>query len=183
MEFKAWPKIVRVENRRKPVFTEKIDGTNACIVISFEEPDVNSVASLLTEVGLLSMWVQSRNRFIKPGDDNFAFANWVVKNSDELFKLGEGHHYGEWWGSGIGRTYGLTENRFSLFNTKRWGDHNPNTPSCVSVVPTLNVATVEEVKQFLAQNGSVAVPGFNRPEGAVMFDLDTETCFKIIMDK
>ena len=183
MEFKAWPKIVRVENRRVPIFTEKIDGTNACVVISFSPPDANSVAYQLTEVGMMSMWVQSRNRFIIPGDDNFGFAGWVFDNSEELFKLGEGHHYGEWWGSGIGRTYGINERRFSLFNTKRWGAHNPNMPSCVSVVPVLDVKTVEEAKEFLKEKGSVAAPGFNRPEGAIMYDLDTETYFKIIMDK
>ena len=41
MEFKAWPKITRVENRRPPQFTEKIDGTNACIVISHSKIDNN----------------------------------------------------------------------------------------------------------------------------------------------
>ena len=33
MEFKPWPKIIRIEQKRTPIFTEKIDGTNACIVI------------------------------------------------------------------------------------------------------------------------------------------------------
>ena len=183
MEFKHWPKITRVENRKPPVFTEKLDGTNGCIVISFEEADENTVASLVTEVGLMSVWAQSRNRFIKPGDDNYGFAAWVLKNIEELTKLGEGHHYGEWWGLGVGRGYNETEKRFSLFNTHRWGPHNPNTPACVSVVPRLRVTTVEEAKQFLINNGSIASPGYMNPEGAVMYDIDSDTNFKIIINK
>ena len=50
MEFKAWPKITRLENKRAPIFTEKIDGTNACIVIG---PNGE-------------FYTQSRTRFITP---------------------------------------------------------------------------------------------------------------------
>ena len=32
-----------------------------------------------------------------------------------------GRHFGEWWGSGIQRGYGLDEKTFSLFNAYRWG--------------------------------------------------------------
>lgn len=179
MEFKAWPKITRVENRRPPFFTEKIDGTNACIVISYDAADDNTIAHLEG----MNMWAQSRNKFIKPGDDNFGFASWAQKNAVELFKMGEGHHYGEWWGLGIGRGYGLTEKRFSLFNAHRWGEHNPNTPACASVVPILRVNSPEAAALFLKEHGSQAVPGWNRPEGAVMFDRDAECYFKIIIDK
>lgn len=167
IEFKAWPKITRVENRRAPIFTEKIDGTNACVVIS--------------EDGEFAC--QSRTRIITPDDDNFGFAKWAYEHKDELLTLGPGYHFGEWWGLGIQRGYGQTEKRFSLFNTRRWGDHNPNTPKCVGVVPILPVTNVEDARKFLVENGSIVAPGFMRPEGAVMFDVDTETCFKIIIDK
>jgi hypothetical protein len=167
MEFKAWPKITRVENRRKRIFTEKIDGTNACVVITAEG----------------EFACQSRSRFITPEDDNFGFARWAYANKEDLLQMGEGYHYGEWWGQGIQRGYDLTEKRFSLFNTRRWGEHNPNTPSCVHVVPVLYVSSIEEATEFLLQNGSVAAPGFKRAEGAVMYDPDTDTCFKIILDK
>mgnify|MGYP001194397530 FL=1 len=167
IEFKPWPKIIRIENKRKPVFTEKIDGTNACVVID--------------EEGYIG--AQSRNRFIFPHDDNFGFAKWVEDNKEDLLSLGPGHHYGEWWGRGIGRTYGQTERFFSLFNTLRWGPHNPNTPKCCHVVPIINANTVEEVKYLLKITGSYAVPGWYKPEGAIMYEPDTDTCFKIIMDK
>lgn len=167
MEFKAWPKITRLENKRKPIFTEKIDGTNACIVIG----DNGEFAC------------QSRTRFIVPGDDNFGFAAWAYANRESLMALGPGYHYGEWWGQGIQRGYDLTEKKFSLFNSRRWGKHNPNTPSCCDVVPILDANSPDEVIELLKQNGSFAAPGFKRPEGAVMYEPDTDTCFKIIMDK
>lgn len=167
MEFKAWPKITRIENKRKPIFTEKIDGTNSCIVIG---PNGEFAC-------------QSRSRFITPEDDNCGFARWAYQNKDELLKLGEGYHFGEWWGLGIQRGYDQKEKRFSLFNTRLWGEHNPNTPACVSVVPMLPIDSVEMVREFFNQNGSVAAPGWKRPEGAVMYEPDTDTCFKIILDK
>lgn len=178
MEFQSWPKITRLENRRTPVFTEKIDGTNACIVISKEPPDENTAGS----VNDLNVWVQSRSRFIKPGEDNFGFAGWVVAHLDELIKLGEGHHFGEWWGLGIQRGYDQTEKRFSLFNTHRWHRENPP-PQCCSVVPRLPVSTAEEAVTFLKQHGSLAAPGYMNIEGAIMFDVDTKTNFKIIVNK
>lgn len=167
LEFKPWPKITRLENKRKPHFTEKIDGTNACIVISIDG----------------EFACQSRTRFITPEDDNYGFARWAYTNKEELLKLGEGHHFGEWWGQGIQRGYGLSEKRFSLFNTRRWGPHNPNTPSCVSVVPTIHANSWDEAREFIIQNGSLAAPGWKQPEGVVMYEPDTDTCFKIIIDK
>ncbi len=166
MEFKAWPKIVRLENKRTPVFTEKIDGTNGCIYIGEDG-----------EFG-----VQSRIRVITPEDDNYGFAKWAYAHRDELEFLGKGYHFGEWWGAGIQRNYGLTEKRFSLFNTRRWGEHNPP-PPCCHVVPMIFVNTAEEACDWLRSRGSLAVPGWPRPEGVVMYEPDTNTMFKIIMDK
>ena len=167
MEFKAWPKITRIENKRAPIFTEKIDGTNACIIITAEG----------------GFGCQSRTRLITPEDDNFGFARWAFENKDDLMQLGEGHHFGEWWGLGIQRGYDQKQKNFSLFNTRRWGEHNPNTPKCVGVVPILPVKTVEEARQFLMEHGSIAAKGWKKPEGAVMYEPDTDTCFKVIIDK
>ena len=52
----------------------------------------------------------------------FGFARWVETNRERLITLlGPGLHFGEWWGSGIQRGYGLTkgDKRFSLFNVER----------------------------------------------------------------
>jgi len=184
--FKPWPKITRLENKRTPIFTEKIDGTNACVVVhtlcgleNYPKP------IYIYDEGdqLLGVWAQSRTRLIYPGDDNFGFAKWVLENAEELVKLGEGYHFGEWWGQGIQRGYGLTEKRFSLFNTRRWGPHNPNTPKCCHVVPIIPVSNSLRAIEYLKDNGSLTAPGWMKPEGAVMYEPDTDTCFKIIMDK
>lgn len=171
MIFKPWPKIVRLEKKRPPIFTEKLDGTNACVVIG---PN-NEFAC------------QSRTQFITPENDNFGFAKWAYKNKEQLLSLGEGYHYGEWWGIGIQRGYGLNEKRFSLFNTRRWGPHNPNTPACCHVVPTLpeHIQSAQMAKEWFMVMGwdSLAAPGFNKPEGLIQYEPDTDTMFKIIWDK
>lgn len=181
--FKPWPKITRLENKRPPIFTEKIDGTNACIVIAHQNPDENTIACHEHNYLITSIWAQSRTRLITPKNDNYGFAKWVEANWEDLLSLGEGYHYGEWWGQGINRGYGLTEKRFSLFNTRRWGPHNPHTPKCCHVVPIIPVHFPQDAIAELYDYGSIAAPGWMKPEGAVMYEPDTDTCFKIIMDK
>lgn len=120
-EFKEWPKIPRGQNEQITI-TEKIDGTNACVVI---------------ENGVL-LGAQSRNRIITPEADNMGFAKWVAEHSEELLSLGDGYHYGEWAGPGIQQNpHKLEQRQFFLFNTARWNDNNPNRPACCSVVPVL----------------------------------------------
>jgi len=128
-EFKAWPKIPR-SCGENVVITEKMDGTNSCIVIR----DVVIVG------------VQSRKRFITPEDDNYGFATWVKANEESLLSLGEGHHYGEWVGPGIQKNpHNLLEKRLFLFNTFRWNENNPQLPSCCSVVPVLYNGELEDI--------------------------------------
>lgn len=118
-DFEEFQKIPRL--KRGCVITEKIDGTNAQVYISDE--------------GIIQFG--SRSRYITPADDNYGFARWAEAHKDELIKLGPGRHFGEWWGSGIQRGYGLKngDKRFSLFNVGRW---TPETlPACVGLVPVL----------------------------------------------
>lgn len=102
-------------------------------------------------------------------------------NKEELVVgLGEGSHFGEWWGSGIQINYGLKQKRFSLFNTHRWGDVRPK---CCDVVPVLyrgefDTNKVNEVLQNLEANGSVAAPGFMKPEGIVIYHTHSNSLFK-----
>ncbi len=177
MQFEGFQKIGRLS--KKAVVTEKIDGTNGQIKIVKAEfasdgstDNAYDKAVARSEDGAWFMFAGSRNRWLVPGDDNFAFAAWVKANANELFKLGEGSHFGEWWGRGIGRNYGLDHKRFSLFNTARWGAHNPNTPSCCYVVPVLRICTLDEVDDVMVQlkaEGSRAAPGFKDPEGVVVY--------------
>ncbi len=174
-EFEAFPSISRLS--RNCVVTEKLDGTNAQIFI----PEPHEADNYARKV-----MAGSRNRWIEPGDDNFGFAAWVEKNHEELLKLGPGTHYGEWWGAGIQRRYGLTEKRFTLFNTARW--NVGNLPSIVSVVPVLyngmfDTAKIDECLEKLRVEGSVAAPGFMGPEGIVIFHEHSRTLFKKTLDK
>jgi hypothetical protein len=168
-EFIGWPKIARLS--REIIVTEKLDGTNAAVVI-LEDGDI---------------YAQSRTRVIVPGDDNFGFAAWVEANKAELLKLGPGRHFGEWWGRGIQRNYGLTERRFSLFNVSRWGDPAVR-PACCHVVPTLyrdlfDTASIQVVLNTLRVYGSHAAPGFMNPEGIIAFHTAANTMFKKTLDK
>ncbi|HHZ71040.1 MAG TPA: hypothetical protein EYN54_12345 [Methylococcaceae bacterium] len=128
IEFKPWPKIPRATGESVTI-TEKLDGTNSCIVI---------------QDGLI-VGIQSRNRFITVSDDNYGFANWVSDNEAELLGLGDGYHYGEWAGAGIQKNpHNMVGKKFFLFNTFRWNKDNPNLPGCCNVVPVLFQGEMEE---------------------------------------
>lgn len=150
------------------------------------------------------IFAQSRNRFITPQSDNSCFAAWVKANAEILVeKLGPGHHAGEWWGSGIQRGYGLPkgERRFSLFNVGRFRRPglpgfdpkrhvNPFVPDIgLDVVPIMSEwlfdhdlrdisHAVDRAIMDLTLNGSHAAPGFNRPEGVVLYHGRSGQLFK-----
>lgn len=169
-DFVEFPKISRFS--REVIVTEKIDGTNAQIVVSDDGKDIRT---------------GSRNQWITPEKDNAGFARWAQEHKEELLRLGPGQHFGEWWGAGIQRRYDMKEKRFSLFNVSRWGD--PATrPSCCHVVPVLwrgNMDDIrtDEILARLAKEGSVAAPGFMNPEGIVIFHVPSGALFKKTLDK
>ena len=182
MEFTEFPKMARLS--RDVIVTEKIDGTNAQVFIT---DDGQIVAG-------------SRTRWITPQDDNFGFAAWVKAHRDELLTLGPGRHFGEWWGQGIQRNYGLTERRFSLFNVQRWALHGTEPqriatadpriekwqdvlPECCGLVPVLyrglfDTTAVDRAIETLRLTGSAAAPGFMKPEGVVVFHVAGNVGFK-----
>jgi hypothetical protein len=170
-EFIPFPKIKRLF--RECVVTEKIDGTNAQVFIDEEGVVIAG----------------SRSRWITPQQDNFGFARWVQDNEDELRKLGPGSHFGEWWGSGIQRGYGLEkgEKRFSLFNVAKWSDEATR-PSCCHVVPVIwsgkfSTEAVAAALEKLRENGSFAAPGFMKPEGIITYHDASRTLFKTTLEK
>jgi hypothetical protein len=167
-EFIEFPKIARLS--RNIVVTEKIDGTNGCIRIG--------------EDG--SFEVGSRTQWITPDRDNHGFAAWAYAHITELMQLGPGVHFGEWWGKGIQRKYGLDEKRFSLFNTHRW--RVDSMPSCCHVVPVLyqGIFDQKEIDFALLQlqnHGSIAAPGFMKPEGVTIYHTAANIYFKKTIDK
>lgn len=174
MEFTPFPSISRLS--RDIVITEKLDGTNAQVCIYKDYKNVSD------ELGPLSIIAGSRSRWIMPEEDNFGFAKWVRDNKEELLKLGEGSHFGEWWGKGIQTGYGLNEKRFSLFNTHKWSE-DATRPKCCHVVPILysgefDTMKINQTLERLDVFGSVASPGFMKPEGIVIYHKHSNTLFK-----
>lgn len=174
-EFTPFPKLARFS--REIVITEKIDGTNASIL----------------KVGD-KLQAGSRTRWITPQDDNAGFARWVEENREVLLHLPDGHHFGEWWGQGIQRTYGMKEKRFSLFNSPRWGFLNDVTPEqnplagVVHCVPELyrgmfDEIAIDDAMELLVTEGSQAAPGFARPEGIVIYHTAACIAFKKTLEK
>lgn len=169
--FERFPSLTRFS--QDWTVTEKIDGTNAQI--------------LITEDG--QVLAGSRTRLITPDDDNYGFARWVKEHEEGLKEtLGEGRHFGEWWGKGIQRGYSLTEKRFSLFNTSRW--KKKDLPDYLHVVPTLcegeyfdspGSAFAGFMKK-LKKEGSLAAPGYMNPEGIVIRHGRSGTMFKKTFD-
>ena len=185
MEFLPFPKIGRL--RRNIVVTEKIDGTNAAVRIvplGIANPEGTPYTAIVDD---WVVYAQSRSQFITPGKmtDNYGFAAWVEENAPDLINLGEGSHFGEWWGAGIQRKYGQDRKRFSLFNATRWATERP---ACCDVVPVLyggiwEQAAIENCIATLRESGSVAAPGFMRPEGVIVYHPPTKTLFKQTLEK
>jgi RNA ligase len=143
--FEPFPKMARYH--REVTVTEKIDGTNAQVIIVScdevsEEHHEFIAKSMVVTHNDEEFYIAagSRTRLITPADDNYGFARWVADNAKTLVELGEGRHYGEWWGQGIQRNYSQTRKIFSLFNTKRWGETRP---ACCDVVPILYQGVLE----------------------------------------
>lgn len=208
LTFQPFPKMARLS--RECIITEKLDGTNAQILIvhrdqlDFDPTILRSDKPTPTaHFGDLTLYAGSRTRWIRPknpgekGDpDNYGFAAWVKANAAELSKLGIGKHFGEWFGSGINRAYGLVngDRRFALFNTGRWSpalgglgggvmDEGGYVVQCCTVVPVLYrgaflTAEIELTLNVLETLGSKAVPGFMKPEGIVIYHIAAGALFK-----
>lgn len=203
-EFQSYPKIPRYS--REIIITEKIDGSNGQIYIlrndsirsndsflEFKESPL-SLAGLFGEdygiaPGYYNIFAGSRNRWVTTDNDNFGFASWVKENAVELLKLGEGRHFGEWWGKGIQRGYGLDTKKFSLFNVNRWNSYNK--PDCCDVIPVLykgpwtymledssSISAIDYAMYNLREAGSFAAPGYMNPEGIIIFHTAGNYLFK-----
>jgi hypothetical protein len=182
---------------RKVVLTEKVDGTNGLIEITpladfdADTQDVSQGVLAYRDNEPFIVRAGSRNRWLDRNNDNFGFANWVFDNSVALTALGPGRHYGEWFGKGIQSGYGLDEKRFALFNVNRWYDiRDPEVtdqylttfpkavpaPPEVTVVPVILVANGNDLNyavnialHTLESDGSFIAPGFQDPEGVVVW--------------
>ena len=206
-DFQEFPKMARM--RRDCLITEKIDGTNAQVFIAplddRERIPEHSLGMFMHNGSIHYMAAGSRNRWITPASDNMGFAKWVADHFDQLKTLGPGRHFGEWWGQGIQRKYGMSEKRWSLFNVQRWAlyGNEPQTiptadprivktqdvlPPCCHLVPVLyqGVFDTHEVERYvnvLRSHGSWAAKGFLNPEGVVVFHIAANVGFKVTLEK
>lgn len=203
MEFQKFKKIPRLS--RDCIITEKIDGTNGQIVIirfsdfekAHEDYAGDSVQGFLDkyclyktlaiqdENDILYMFAGSKSRWLDTSSngDNYGFAKWVKENAEELLKLGEGIHYGEWYGKGIQRGYGLNEKRFVLFNVGKWNEENK--PDCCGVVPilwqgTFDTRVIDASLDLLKEEGSFIKEAryFKNPEGIIIYHKASGQLFK-----
>jgi hypothetical protein len=176
------------------IVTEKIDGTNAQVAI-FTDPELEdgSREYVLAAQDGMNLLAASRSRYIDLKNDNMGFARWVYEHRADLFALGPGRHYGEWWGAGIQRKYNTREKRLSLFNVNRWGPHRDvvkypvDAPACVGTVPVLyaglfDLQQVEKCLDLLREGGSMAAPGFMQPEGVIVYHVAGGYLFKKTLD-
>jgi hypothetical protein len=191
LPYEEFPKIPRLF-QGDIVITEKIDGTNGGILISKYEIirpwwDEESVAQFQDEEG--TWWnvrAQSRSRLVTPASDNHGFAKWVRGNAEALVKdLGPGRHFGEWYGQGIQRRYGLDHKRFALFNTARWPQNQEFKTQNLTVVPELfrgpfSEVSVHQALSDLAEFGSLAgIVPFGDPEGIMIYHERARHYFKV----
>lgn len=190
IEHVGWLKIPRL--LRDCVITEKIDGTNGAIGIAEADQEfTGEITKTLFTTGpdgrKYLVWAQSRNRIITPEADNYGFAGWVYDNATTLIgDLNAGLHFGEWWGRGIGRGYGLDYRIFSLFNTSRWAGEVFGTWN-LSTVPVLSecvfdTQVVMGCLRFLQFEGSYAAPGFKPAEGVCVYHKAANQVFKVTLE-
>lgn len=193
IQFEGWPKTQRLSNTTISI-TEKIDGTNASVIIeALDHPSdtaesLDAVAIVHGPKGLdYAVGAQSRKRIIRPGADNFGFAAWVQANAVELVDLlGPGRHFGEWWGLGIQRGYNMDQKVFSLFNQHRWSGVAQQrddwatraTNLGMTTVPLLyagklDLSVIDETLHLLREIGSAAAMGWGHAsqpaEGVVTY--------------
>lgn len=200
-EFKEFPKMPRLN--RDILITEKIDGTNAAIVIEenvLETPELVGTHGRTSD-GKFYVTAQSRSRALKPGKetDNFGFAAWVEENKEALKLLGPGYHYGEWFGASIQRGYGMNFRGFALFDAQRWMLDTTQAAIFKSVqekVPTITTVPIlyrgpwvnngqfapDVAIEFLRTHGSVLVPGYGNAEGIVVYHHAGRHGYKATLD-
>lgn len=203
-KFEAWPKIPRLS--KTMVVTEKIDGTNAAIIIRPLEPHTADVAEHETFVyvapenggtpitgDFYAVGAQSRNRLITPQSDNAGFAQWVWSCADALVQgFGPGRHFGEWWGKGIQRGYDQDQKWFSPFNSSRWNTESIEQANLawlgVRAVPVLRISAVfdtlvvDDAIDDLMVFGSQVALGYMNPEGVVVYHAASGQLFKRLIE-
>ena len=183
--YASFPSIERLENIYC-VISEKVDGTNSLIEINEVFP-VGEPKEIQVRFG-------SRNRYITFNNDNAGFANFfrhyearfkdvaadiILKelevSGETLTECQEQYPlriYGEWFGSGIQRGYGLKDKFFMPFSTfyaEKLIEYQ--VPNIIKPNIMYTGKFSQEIADICMQtltNGSLVIPEFKRPEGIVI---------------
>ena len=165
VNYNSFPSIERLENIYC-IISEKIDGTNSLI-----------------EINETNVRFGSRNRYISFSDDNAGFANFFKDyearfedaakdiTTDESYPL---RIYGEWFGCGIQRGYGLKDKFFMPFNSfysEKLIEYQVPNVIAPNIMYTgkFSMEVVDTCMQQLKLNGSGVVKDYKQPEGIVIF--------------
>lgn len=172
VEFKEWPKIPRGQGETMTI-TEKIDGTNACVIVETNDLGFNVVVGAQSRTQMLcSKENNSLDADWINHTDNYGFGRWVRDNENLLEVLGAGYHYGEWAGPGIQKNPHNLENKtFFLFNSDRWRDGRAQRPLGVECVPVLfeGEASRENIHKTMDALWASAKDKGYHPEGIVIW--------------
>lgn len=180
----------KISHLKSPcIITEKIDGTNACLEVTETSMTACSRTRRLvtTYADAPTVWYEhdAKGRPV----DNYGFGAWAAENSHLLARLAPGRHFGEWYGRGIQRGYGLPVKKLAFFNTSMT-DPKATLPELAEVVrctPVLyegefSELAIENAMATLMVHGSYAAPGCMHPEGVVVHFLHNRTSFKVVFD-
>lgn len=169
MSYPSFPSIERLENLYCHI-TEKVDGTNGLIE--------------LYDSSIEGVLFGSRNRYISANDDNMGFVSFFKNYTNQLGTLTNYIEeekliypiriYGEWFGKGIQRGYNLEAKFFMPFNEylaiKMIDAGIPHIKMPVTLYSgKFSVEILEGCMNKLKDEGSQVVPGYNRPEGVVVY--------------
>ncbi len=167
--FIPFPKIPRY--RRNIIVSEKLDGTNAKIIVC-RNGEIFA--------GGRNRWLSPKIYNTGPDPDQFGFAEWVAEREEDLWEeLGPGIHAGEWFGYRINRGYGIPDRRFALFRPKLdWQPHHCTTVP-ILYEGMISDGAIEGSLEMLRTGGSVAVPGYTNPEGIVIYHTASKSLWKI----
>lgn len=91
-----------------------------------------------------------------------------------------------WWASRWGRCRGFNVARWTR-DPERVTERRQLAPDCCCVVPTLyegefDTQAIRHALERLRAFGSVAAPGFMKPEGIVVFHTAASTMFKVTLE-
>lgn len=191
-----WPTIPRLTESL--IVTEKLDGVFGKIHISDYPPSTYTSDHTVTKTPdgrAFIVTAATRDFKLKHDTDYFGFREWVYAHAQSLAMiLGPGDHFGEWWGGGIRRGYGLPDGdrRFSLFDFNRWSSMIGQTLEMtevdeIRVVPIITTLSsfdssdIHRLLDLLRRTGSYAEVGYKPAEGVVIYNTDGLPVVKAVL--